>query len=138
MSYDLALFDPAVAPKDRAEFLAWFEEQVQWDKGHDFESPGIASPVVHACFLALIEKFPAMNGPFAKEDLPDDEGTLADYFFAPALLYITFAWSKAQEAYETTKQAAEQCRAGFFNVSSNTSDVWLPDSTGSLVLAHTD
>lgn len=33
MSYDLALFDPAVAPKDRARFFAWFEEQVKWDKG---------------------------------------------------------------------------------------------------------
>ena len=79
-----------------------------------------------------------MNGPCAKEDLPDDEDSMTDYSFAPALLYIAFAWSKAEAAYETTKRAAEKCRAGFFAVSFNSSAVWLPDANGNLVLAHID
>jgi hypothetical protein len=138
MSYDLAVFDPSIAPRDRAEFLAWFEKQTEWKEAHDYDDPKVATPVIRRCFLELVEVFPPMNGPYAKEELPEDEDTLTDYSVAHALLYVAFAWSKSEEAYETMMHVAETHGVGFFNVSSESSDVWMPDSTGNLVLMHSD
>lgn len=73
-----------------------------------------------------------MNGPYSKENLPDNESTLADYTIACGLFYTGFAWSKAELAYETMRHIAEKYRVGFFDVGSNSSDVWLPDVTGKL------
>ena len=44
MSYDLMVFDPAVAPRERAEFLEWHAQQTQWNEGHSYDDPIVSSP----------------------------------------------------------------------------------------------
>lgn len=36
-------FDPDVAPRDRADFLRWYEQQTQWSEGHSYNNPAVAS-----------------------------------------------------------------------------------------------
>lgn len=136
MSYDLAVFDPDVAPLERQEFLAWFDHQTEWNESHGYDDPRVSSPALRQWFLEMITQFPAMNGPYAQADMPDDEASLTDYSVGRSLIYAAFAWSKMEEAYEIMFRLAERHGVGFFNVSSTTSDVWLPNSNGALVLAH--
>ena len=136
MSYDLAVFDPAVAPAGRGKFLAWFAKQTEWGESHGYDDPKVSSPALGRWFLDVITKFPAMNGPYAQVDLPEDEAAVTDYSVGRSLIYAAFAWSKAEEAYAVTFRLAEKHGVGFFHVSSTTSDVWLPDSSGALARAH--
>jgi hypothetical protein len=34
MSYDLMVFDPAAAPRERDDFLRWYDAQTEWTEGH--------------------------------------------------------------------------------------------------------
>jgi hypothetical protein len=84
----------------------------------------------------MVKDFPAMNGPLAPE-LPDDE-TLTGYSIGKAFIYADFRWSKAQQAYEATLRLAEKHRLGFYDVSSEWGELWLPDRLGKLVVVHTE
>jgi hypothetical protein len=53
MSYDLMVFDPEVPPPDRAGFMAWYREQVQWVAGHDYNNPANCSPNLAAWFFEM-------------------------------------------------------------------------------------
>ena len=79
--------------------------------------------------------FPPLNGVFAKKELPEDESTAADYSLGTQMIYIAFAWSKAELAYQTTLDLAAKHDLGFFNISSQDEEVWLP-AEGRLILAH--
>lgn len=136
MSYDLAVFDPAVAPRVRDSFMAWFARQTEWDESHGYDDPKVCGTALRQWFFEMIMKFPAMNGPYAPEELPDDEAILTDYSTGRSLIYAAFAWSKAEAAHRVMFRLAEKHRVGFYDVSSTTGDVWLPDATGALVLAH--
>jgi hypothetical protein len=34
VSFDLMVFDAAVAPRSRTAFIGWFEKQTQWQEWH--------------------------------------------------------------------------------------------------------
>ncbi len=137
MSYDLAVFDPATAPKDRKEFLSWFQKQTEWKETHGYNDPNVATTALRSWFFDMVLDFPAMNGPFRNKH-PEDYASVTDYAIGTALIYAAFAWSKTKEAYEATTRLAEKHGLGFFNVSSRRNDVWVPNSEGKLVLAHND
>jgi hypothetical protein len=61
---------------------------------------------LRAWFLDVIRLFPPLNGDFAEEELPEDEATAADYSIGTQMIYIAFAWSKAELAYQTTLDLA--------------------------------
>lgn len=132
MSYDLMVFDTAEAPKERAAFLTWLEGQPQGD------DPAVASPPLRACFADLIQTFPPMNGPLAVEELPEDDRLVTDYAIAPKLIHMAFAWSKAEMAYGAVFERAGKHGVGFFDMSSEEGEVWLPDGRGGLTLAHSE
>lgn len=136
MSYDLLVFDAKAAPREREEFLEWYDELTGWEDG-PYDDPERASPNLRAWFMEMIRTFPPMNGLLAPRDLVD-EPRLTDYSIAPDLVYIAFSWSVAQDAFAHTKALAAKHGVGFFNVSSDTSDVWLPDGNGGMQLAHED
>ncbi len=50
MSYDLAVFDPDVAPRSRAEFRRWFDEQTQWEESHGYSDLEIPVPALKSWF----------------------------------------------------------------------------------------
>lgn len=136
VSYDLMVFALEVAPRDRASFMEWYDAQTEWQEDHSYNDPTVCTPALRAWFMEMIQSYPAMNGPYAQEDLPEDEGSVTDYSVGRFAIYAAFSWSKADEAYEHTFRLAAKHGVGFFNASSDKSEVWLPDGKSHLVLAH--
>jgi hypothetical protein len=128
VSYDLMVFDPDAAPRDRAAFMAWYARQTQWTETHGYNNPDVPTPALRAWFVEMIRSFPPMNGPLRSDD-PDDP-TVTDYGVGEMVIYAAFAWSQAEAAHERVKELAAKHRVGFFDVSS--SDVWLPTPGGKL------
>ena len=120
MSYDLMVFDKTRAPNNFEDFLAWQATQTQWDEKRDYNDIiGTAAPLV-SWFMAMKATFPALNGPHS---LPDEEAFdndsiekhLTDYSIGSAIIYAGFAWSVAQEAFDTALSLAQQHGVGLFN-----------------------
>jgi hypothetical protein len=68
MSYDLMVFDPASAPRDREAFLNWYAAQTEWTEDHSYDDPRVATPALAGFFAHIVQVFPPMNGPFASND----------------------------------------------------------------------
>jgi hypothetical protein len=136
MSYDLMVFDHQVPPSDREAFLSWYEEQAKWSEGHTYNDPAVTTPALRAWFMDMIQKYPAINGPFKTDDVDSDQ--ISDYCIGRSVVYIGFAWSIAESAYDDVFLLAEKHRVGFFDVSANDGGVWMPQSDGRLVCVHGD
>ena len=135
MSYDLMVFAPEAAPKDRAAFMEWYDAQTEWSEGHSYDDPAVTTPALRAWFMELIEDYAPLNGPFAAARVPDDVALTADCSIGTSVIYVGFRWSSARQAYETVFRLASKHGVGFFDVSSSPSEVWLPDGRGGLAIA---
>lgn len=133
MSYDLFVFLPSFAPTEREKFLEWFDE-LEWDDFPMCYDPANSQQSVKDFFFEIGKTFPALNGPY-RLDTPD-EIPMADYIIGNACIYLTFAWSDPESAYSKTFELAEKFGLGFFNVSSESGEVWLPNQIGKLTFAH--
>lgn len=131
MSYDLMVFNPAVAPKNQAAFLYWYKEQAKWMENHDYYDPKVCTEGLSNWFMEIKESFPPMNGPFALE-VPNDENAPADYSIGKDVIYVAFGWIFADQAYPLVKNLAAKHQVGFFDTSGN-SDIFFPDGAGQLV-----
>jgi hypothetical protein len=129
MSYDLAVFDPNLAPDERSEFLAWYDQETKWSKGLDYNDPANLSPSLSGFFFEIIKSFPPMNGPLKSDS---DSTKVTDYSCAEALIYAGFRWSQAESAYSTMHRLAGKHQCGFFDVSAIRGRIWLPDGEGGL------
>jgi hypothetical protein len=133
MSYDLMVFAPDAAPAKRPDFLDWYDEQTEWDGDVAYDDPAVAAPALQAFYADLAAEFPPMNG-----DGAEAEGA-ADYTITPALIYMNFVdWDRVDAAWETVHRIAAKHELGFFDVSSDLGEVWLPDRKGGLRIAHAD
>ena len=126
MSYDLMVFDPDSAPRNRKAFMAWFEKQAEWSEKHGYDDPKVSTPALRAWFLEMIKKYPAMNGPYATEE-DNDDSEVTDYSVGKIVIYGAFAWSVADAAHKHMTKLAAKHAVGFFDVSSDDGGVWLPD-----------
>ncbi len=135
MSYDLFVFEPDVAPKERDAFLAWFEEIVEGDSS---DAPAFTTPRLQAWYRDMIGRFPPMNGPDAPsdDDAAFDSPMITGYQFASAAIYLDFRWSVAREAYDQVLNLAAKHDVGFFDVSGDDGAVWLPSANGGYSVAH--
>lgn len=129
------VFQPEAAPDNHCDFLKWYLKVAEWGEGHAYDDPAVTTEQLRSWFLEIIEQFPPLNGPFSKEALPEDEATATEYSVGKNAIYACFAWSKVEPAYRVAFELAEKHKVGFFNASSNKSEVWLPGPKG-LVLAH--
>ena len=130
MSYDLMVFAPELAPaKKRDAFLAWYEQQSEWEEPHDYDDAAVSTPALRAFYEELVADFPAIKD-------EDDEGT--DYTIGSAVIYMSFPWDKVDEAHAAVLRLAGRHALGFFDVSSDIAETWLPDGKGALYLAHAD
>ena len=136
MSYDLMVFAPEAAPKEREPFMEWYEQQCEWGEGHSYDNPDVSTPGLRAWFLEMIQSFPALNGPFSSEELPEDEDSATDYSVGRSVIYAAFAWPKADQAHELAFRLAGMHGVAFFDASSDKGEVWMPDDKGGLSLAH--
>ncbi len=129
MSYDLMVFDLEAAPKNRYEFMKWYEAQAKWAEDHDYNDLAITTPELRNWFMEMIPVFPAMNGPYAKEDEDEDEDdheTVTDYTIGRNVIYTAFAWSVAEQAYSLMVRLAEKHGVGFFDASGTDADILFP------------
>lgn len=122
MSYDLMAFEISKAPKNREEFLKWYDKQAEWEEEHDYNNINVSSEKLQAFYKEIIKTFPSMNG----EDSPSDEEIennpeledyLTDYCIGYDVIYIAFSWSKEEEAYNLMKKLCKKYQVGFFDVS---------------------
>lgn len=134
MSYDLMVFETTKAPKTKETFLEWYAKQTKWEEDHDYQSICVSSPALRNWFMEMKETFPPMNGEYAPgvEEIDNDENLelhLADYCIGREVIYVAFAWSIAEEAYEMVCKLAQKHNVGFFDVSASDGDIILPDGT---------
>ncbi|NQX46821.1 hypothetical protein HQN87_15895 [Paenibacillus tritici] len=130
MSYDLMIFEPSSAPRDKKEFMAWFEQQVQWSEDHEYNNPLVCSEPLQRLYSKLSEYFPNMNVDEEVFEAMEEAGTdnrLTDYSLGTDVIYAAFAYSVAGEAYTTMRSLAVEHKVGFFNVSSDDGEIIFPD-----------
>lgn len=129
MSYDLMVFDVESAPKELEAFADWYDDQTEWEEDHDYDDPSVTTEKLRLFFMDLINDFPPLNGPFAKE-IEDD--TLTDISVGTVVIYTCFAWSQSENAFEKMFSLANKYSLGFLNASSEKGEVWFPNEDGSL------
>lgn len=149
MSYDLLVFDPNIAPRDRDEFMTWYGNITKWEEDRDYNSPDGMTGNLPKFFDRIREEFPPMNDPFAydfdesptlpvkekpqgflqkifgqkKAVEPEkptfNEALVTDYTLAESAIYMAFAWSVSDQAFNRVVNAALSSEVGFFDVSAN-------------------
>ena len=138
MSYDLMVFAPEAAPAKRADFLAWYERQTEWEEAHDYDDPAVATPALRDFYMAMLPDFPAAADDGDAGQGGSDEATGTDYMIGASLIYMSFPWDKVDQAFDAVMRLAAKHRLGFFDLSSDLAEVWLPDGKGGLEVAHSD
>ncbi|MEK6637199.1 MAG: hypothetical protein AABY88_03855 [Pseudomonadota bacterium] len=119
MSYDLMVFDPNAAPRERGEFSAWYQKQVDWPDDDSGFDPATSSPALQKWYEAMLADWPNM------QEVSDDEvdnPRITDYSFGPSIIYIGYRWSEADDAYDTTRRLALEHGVGFYDVSGDEGD----------------
>ena len=134
MSYDLMVFAPGAAPKDRNGFMAWYSTVVEWGEDHGYDDPVVCVAPLAAWFHDIRADFPPMNGPLAPVD-DFDNPKLTDYSVGRQAIYAAFAWSQMRPARRAMFDLAKRHRLGFFDTSADDGQVWLPTLFG-YRLAH--
>jgi hypothetical protein len=124
MSYDLMVFNKEVAPNNSDDFIKWYYIQTEWNEGLDYNEPQNASIELQNWFRDIIKTFPPLNGPLASNDF--DNNYASDFSISKNIIYVAFSWSVAEEAYKTMYELAEKHGVGFFNVSSDSSEIFIP------------
>ena len=119
MSYDLMVFEKTKAPVTRNEFIAWYEKQTEWSEDHDYQNISVSSPSLKNWFMEMINEKEA-------EEL---ELHLVDYSIGHDMIYASFSWSVAQEAYEHMRKLAVKYDVGFFDASEENGDIIFPNGT---------
>jgi hypothetical protein len=135
MSYDLMVFDPQIAPRDRDRFITWYDKQTEWSENHDYANPEVTTPELHSWFLDMIVEFPSMDDP---RQMEEDNPKLSEYNFGRSIIYATFAWSEAKIARKVVFKLAQKHKVGFFDVSAGNGQVWLPVANGDYRCIHGD
>jgi len=134
MSYDLMVFNLKSPPSDRKGFINWYDNQTTWSESHNYNDPDVTTPELRAWFMEMINQYPAMNGPFATDDI--DNPKMSDYSVGKSIIYVAFAWSQAESAYQTMFDLAKKHNIGFFDVSTSNGAVWMPDQKGEYICMH--
>ena len=120
------VFDPADAPRDRAQFREWYARTTEWAEGHDYNDPDATTPTLRAWYEDIRTPFPNMNGPGAPTDddltKPGVEDRLADYTFAHHAVYAAFRWAQAEHVYPVFRELSVKHGVGFYDVSGDEGD----------------
>ena len=108
MSANLLVFEKEKAPKQPIDFLKWFYKKAEWGADRDYNDIVGTSQELIDFYFELKEVFPPMNGKNAPDDAaleanPDLEIRLTDYCIDEDLIFMSFAWSVADEAQDKVK-----------------------------------
>ena len=127
------VFEPEAAPKEHAAFMEWYFKLTEWSDG-PYDDPARTSYRLREWIREMQRTFPDINSLEAADQL-DDDGVLSDYTIGRQFCYVSFAWSKAVAAAAEAERLAVLHGIGFFDVSSNGEEVYLPVA-GTLELVH--
>jgi hypothetical protein len=130
LSYDVAVFEPQDALRERSAFLAWFKARTQW--GARAYDPTNATPRLQAWFNEMIETYPPMNTP-NRPSMNDVERweKVIDYAFAEDMVYVAVSGARGAVAYQLISRLAAKHGIGVYDLSDN-GDVWFPTADGRL------
>jgi hypothetical protein len=135
------VFAPEAAPQQRDAFLDWYDEQTDWDADSAGVDLAQTAPGLQAFYAEMALTFPPLEAPSADgSDASDasEEADGTDYSIGKSLIYMTFAWDAVDRAHEAVFRIAAKHGLGFFDVSSDLAETWLPDAKGGLRIAHSD
>jgi len=126
MSYDLLVFDPKDAPRDRGAFEKWWDRTAEWSEGHSYDDPANTTPELRAWYADIRKIFRNLNGPGSPSDddlmVPGIEDRLTDYSIGYHAIYAGFRWTTAEEAYTLARELAVRHKVGFYDVSGDEGD----------------
>jgi hypothetical protein len=126
MSFDMMVFEPSVAPRDRAAFMEWYAQQTEWAEDHSYDDPSVASPALQAWFAEMAEQFPPLNGPASDPEADTDNPKLADHCIGRNVIYSAFRWSVADQAHSAMRALAIKHGVGFFHASDDPGEILVP------------
>lgn len=128
MSFDLMVFEPSAAPRNREEFMRWYFAQAEWSENHSYDDPIVASPALQKWFAEMIRHFPPLNGPLAVPEDRVDDLTVTDHCIGRNVIYSAFRWDVAEAAYTKMRELAILHGVGFFHASDNEGEILFPES----------
>jgi len=115
------VFEKTSAPKERQDFLEWYQAQTEWSESHDYSDPSVTSTSLQNWYQAITAMYPNMNGPGISDD-DFDNPRLTDYSIGKEVIYSAFSWSEAEEAYPLVRTLAVEHNVGFYDVSGDDGD----------------
>lgn len=126
MSYDLLVFDPTAAPRDRARFIDWYQQQTNWSA--DINDTASLAEGLRCWHQAMLPNWPDMQ---TVDDEQVDDPHVTGYSLGEHVIYVDFRWSVAEEAYEAVRRLAVEHRVGFYDVSGDEGDgeIYFPSDT---------
>lgn len=131
MSYDLMVFNKDKPFTNKAEFLAWYDKFTEYEEEVVYSDYKHTTQALQNFFLELIKYYPPLSGEFCDEDTLDEfeeQGNFGlEFSIGKDGIYLAFAWSNADEAYDKVRELAIKHQVGFFDVSSNDGDVIYPN-----------
>lgn len=130
MSYDLMVFNKESAPRSRAQFMQWYEEQTTWLENHGNVGLAHVSRSLRDWLSEMVKIFPAAHGPFAHAMY----NNLADYSIGKDIIYVSFSDAAAKAAYTTSLALASKYEVGFFDVSTENAAILFPENGRMLAL----
>lgn len=125
MSEEWMVFLPSVAPRDRDDFLDWFDAQTEWDEDHAYRDPAVCAPPLKAWFAELSAAFPMLE---TRRQSPRE----AEYSLGRSMIHVVFSRPLANEAGTLVLAAAERQGLGAFDAGSDEGTLWRPGKSGKL------
>lgn len=134
MSYDLMVFNKNKKFEDKDQFMDWYDELTEWEEEVDYDDYKHTTPELQNFFMEIKETFPPLNGELAPDDdefekLEEQGIYCVDYCIAKEAIYMAFAWSDAEKAYEKVRELAPKHNVAFFDVSGDGGDIIYPDGS---------
>ena len=115
MSYDLMVFEPSEAPRERNAFLDWYRVQTQWSEDHSYNDSATTTPGLSAWFAEMCRDFPSINGPGAY-DIANDEliSRATSYSIGRSVIYACFSWTEVKRRLLARSCIGGQASCRFF------------------------
>jgi hypothetical protein len=109
MSFDFAVFDPDVAPRDGKGFRKWYDRQVDWDIDAPEPSPNILVKPLRRWYESMTAQFPDMMRAGAEGE------TAVDYSFTEHFVYCSMSSKRGDDAWALARKLAAEIGIGTYD-----------------------
>jgi hypothetical protein len=109
VSFDFAVFDPAVAPRDGKGFRAWYDQQVDWDIDAPDPEPSILAQPLRQWYEAMTVQYPDKIWSGADGD------AAIDYCFTQHFIYCSMSPNRGADAWKLAQKLAVDLGIGTYD-----------------------